>query len=219
MIIALFENSLRLCRKNIRQLFNEKVNVRAKVQNYKLYVAMYILSSVLMFLCIKGMFLEEQEQQMAISGRMIFLTLNIICFYFVLYESILIIKNKCLSKKASKIFMYNILTKDMVKNIWVSIVLSICLVFSFIAYISGSVFWGEDIIFISGKIKIYFAIVQICISVIILVVYYIVLAMDIVSELNLFKMDINILFTIGYNEREINKILRNTIIQKCCFRL
>lgn len=214
LIIALAINYHKLYKKSIRELFDEKVKVRTKILNYKLSIAMYILSIGLFFICAKGLIAGGKMQQIAINGGMAVLILHILSFYFVFYGTIFKMKNLYFQKKTTSIFLYNILTKDIVKNTWISIVLSISLIFSFTAYTSGNVFLKGNITFFSDSFKAYFSIVEMCIAIIILIIYFIVLAMDIVSELNLFKKDMSVLFLLGYSYNSIDKLLINIIFLK-----
>jgi hypothetical protein len=214
LILALFINCIRVNKKSIKNLFEERIVGRVKILNYKLSIFVCLFSVIITGICINGLVIEEQIQQWAVSGGMMSLIVSIISFYFMFYETLFRVKDRNGLKRVSTLCICNILTKDIIRNIWISILLSLCLIFSFIAYISGNVFFADNIKFISSEFRMYFAVVQMCISIIMLMIYYIVLAMHMVIELNLFKADTKILFCVGYDKQEINSLLCGIIIWK-----
>jgi len=215
MLISLVINLFCLRHKTLRELFEQKVKDKKKPINLKWNIAMFLLNLTFLIISIISLNAEGNLFLIALNSGTVFLISTIVLGYFVLYGSFEKLKSFCYGKTMSHLLIYSIFTKNIRKNILISVVLSFCLILSFGAYMTGSILLLEGIsLFQDDYLQVYFSVIQICISILILIIYFIVLAMDIASELNLLKNDVEIIYQLGSSKEEINQTLMLIIILK-----
>lgn len=193
-------------RKSINNMLYLKESTHKGGMKIKKVFLLFLISSILLTFCIIGLGLNDFLLQISSSGILIFAVISIFCFYRIVYFGMEKLKNNSFRKADESIYIYSNLLKSTRKSVVSASFLSICLLFGYISYACGFLLITIDKMVFPGGLQTYFSLIQICISIIFIFIYFIILSMDIIGEKEQIYGDLKIIGCLGIN------ILRQKLI-------
>lgn len=214
--LAILLSCYKLSSGTTKELHTVKNKVRKKIIGLKSSIFFFSISFLLLLLVLStGLNKMGFVFQICLSLSMILVFLVIQSFYYLIFNIILLMKkNNRVQSNIKNIFLFNIFTKDIGKSTNISIALSSCMVISFLAYLFGALFLTNSLDFFEEYQQIFFSTIQLSIAVAIILFYLIILAMDIVGEISIFKNELKVLSQLGFKSGDIKSLFYRIIFVK-----
>lgn len=185
-------------KKNLKQMTNAKEAIYATNTNMKRTILLLLTSICLFVLCIVGLGRKGLYLQMSYSSILLFAILSMYYFYKVIYY---VLKTKKNASKIENMYIFANLLRDTRKSVINCTFLSVCLLFGYISYACGYVLLTIDKNIFPHNLQMYFSVMQMCISIIFFLVYYIILSMNIIDEKNFIYSDLKVMHCLGISSR------------------
>lgn len=153
--------------------------------------------------------LPEKYASALISLIALPLLSSVLTFYKWLFQALYAIRKRQPSGlyQGSRLYLIARLTASFREGALINAVFCICLLFSFMAFLTGMLMLRAEICLFGRSVQLWMGTAQICLCIVFLVIYFFLLSLRQTMELKQSTNDLPILHCIGKDQRQIQKLI------------
>lgn len=183
-------------------------------QNSNPYLAAFLTSFSLFTAFILGIaFMPPKYASALVSVLVIPLFLSVFTFYKCLFHSLYLLRKRSPSGlyKGSRLYLIARQTQSFRTNPWIDTIFCICLLFAFMAFLTGTLMLRKEIRIFDQNTQLWMGSAQLCLCILFLVLYFFLLSLQQAMNQKRSITDFSILYFIGKTPKQLQWLLNRQL--------